>query len=384
MDTQTYLLFRLNDLIYGIQTAHVQEIFQLPELTPMADAPGDMIGILNFRGAILPVMHLAKRLGQSMPRCHIQDRVILVDWEGIQVGMVVHQVDDVQSLPSSLIEPEPAYGHISPAYTAFVAGVAKIKDQLITLLNPETLIRQVNGISHMLWEARLDTLESGEDFPEVEMGLKQNDDIIPSLPAPDLTEWSPPIPTNFFDCYCPNSTLEEKHIFHRRARELRQVQSISNTDRFLPLAVVRLGDEYFGLALDAVKEFINIRQVTPIPCCPAHIIGDINLRGEVVTIIDIRKVLNLDLDTHPARKDKHANSKAIIVQLKEIIAGIIVDQVLDIIYVPPTDISSMPTVLSSHCQELFKGIVSYEPKPLIILDLQQLFLQDDLVVDQAA
>lgn len=405
MEPQTYLLFKLNDLPYGIQTANVREIFQLPELTPIADAPGDIIGILNFRGSILPVMHLAKRLGQPMPACHLQDRVIVVDWEGMQVGMVVHQVDDVQSFHPATIEPEPAYGHISPAHTAFVAGVAKSGDRLITLLNSETLIRQTDSVNHMLWGERLNALEQESHGLGVEADLKsamfEPQDLTPEMP---LNEWAPPILTSFFDCYCPDSTSKERELFRHRAEELRHIQSISNTDAFLPLAVMRLGEEYFGLDLDSVKEFIVIRQITPIPCCPPHIIGDINLRGDVVTIVDICKALNLNSESKQSRQAQTLESKtlerkaldnkatekesterkAIVIQVEEIIAGILVDQVLDVIYVPPADVASIPTALSRQHQAFFRGVVAYDPKPLTILNLQQLFSQGDLVVDQAA
>ena len=103
MNKQSYLVFGLHDLRYGIQATQVQEIFQLPELTPLADAPGDIIGILNYRGQILPVMHLAKRLGQPLQACHLSDSVIVVEWQGLQAGMVVHHVYDVQSLEHSVI-----------------------------------------------------------------------------------------------------------------------------------------------------------------------------------------------------------------------------------------------------------------------------------------
>ncbi|NEP45128.1 MAG: chemotaxis protein CheW, partial [Okeania sp. SIO2H7] len=236
----------------------------------------------------------------------------------------------------------------------------------------------------MLWEARLNTLEDEAFPPGVEGELSQRPTIDYSSTESELTEWASPILTHFFDCYCPQSTPDERRLFRHRAQELRQIQSISNTDAFLPLAVMRLEDEYFGLALDSVKEFITIRQVTPIPCCPAHIIGDINLRGEIVTIIDIRRGLNLSTDAYQDYQDNRKECKAIVVQIEDIIAGIIVDQVLDVIYVPPDDVASIPTALSQQQQDFFQGVVSYSPKPLTILSLQQLFSQGDLVVDQAA
>ena len=381
MESQKYLIFGLNDLPYGIKTAQVREIFRLPELTPIADAPGDIIGILNFRGAILPVMHLAKRLGQTIPPCHLNDRVIVIEWQGFQVGMVVHQVYDVQPIDATSIEPEPDYGHGNPIHTAFVAGVAKIEDQLITLLNPETLIRQTDGVALMIWEERLNSLDGDPMF--MDTGILGDETSEVSLAQESLVDESMemtssiPVPTNFFDLHCHNSTPHERAIFHERALELRRAQHISNPDELMPLAVVGLGEEYFALALDAVREFINIRQVTSIPCCPSHIVGDINLRGEVMTLVDIRNTLNL---AEPEQK----GTKAIVIKVDDIIAGITVDQVLDVIYIPPSQVTTMPTAVRTSSQDFFQGTTPYHQKTLSILDLPKLFVQGNLIVDQAA
>ena len=373
METQTYLIFGLNNLQYGIQTTQVREIFQLPELTSIADAPGDIIGILNYRGAILPVMHLAKRLGQAMPPCGLSDSVIVVEWQGLQVGMVVHQVYDVQTLNPATIEPKPDYGRNNSIHTAFVAGIAKANDHLITLLNPETLLRQTNEVALMVWEAKLNGLESEsgqtKDFPALNGAAAASEDLMATQKTPTLT--------HFFDLYCPEITPAERQIFHQRAVELRQSLASSDISELAPLAVVGLGEEYFGLALEQVREFINIRDVTPIPCCPPHIVGDINLRGEIMTLVDIRQSLNLDQSEDRA-------TKAIVIEIDDIVAGVMVDQVLDVMYLPPSDVTSMPTAIPKRYQDFFQGATLYRQKTLSILDLPKILSQGGLIVDQAA
>ena len=372
METQTHLIFGLNDLWYGIQTTQVREIFQLPELTSIADAPGDIIGILNYRGAILPVMHLAKRLGQTTPPCRLSDSVIVVEWQGLQVGMVVHQVYEVQTLNLSAIEPEPAYGRNNPIHTAFVAGVAKVNDHLITLLNPETLLRQTNEVAMMVWETKLNDLESGSSQPRHESSLNGA-----SFEDLSFSTQKTPILIHFFDLYCPDITPAERRIFHQRAVELRHSLESSDISESTPLAVVSLGDEYFGLALEQVREFINIRIVTPIPCCPSHIVGDINLRGEIMTLVDIRQALNL-----PQPED--GATKAIVIEVDDVVAGVTVDQVLDVMYLPPSDITSMPAALTKRHQDFFRGATLYRQKTLSILDLPKVLFHGGLIVDQAA
>ncbi|MEM8612531.1 MAG: chemotaxis protein CheW [Cyanobacteria bacterium P01_H01_bin.105] len=362
METQAYLTFELNDLQYGIDTAQVREIFQLPELTPIADAPGDIIGILNFRGKVLPIMHLATRLGQDKLSCQLSDSVIVVEWQGLQVGMVVSQVHDVQPFHTSSIEAVPTYELRGHVHTAFAIGVAKTDEQLITLLNPETLIRQTDEVALMAWEAKLNDSES---------------DSTTAYPSERVLEVQEiPVLTNFFSLYCPDSTIEERQIFRQRAINLKQSLGGSNADSSVPIAVIGLGEEYFGVELHCVREFINVHHVMSIPCCPSHIVGNMNLRGEVMTLVNICNALNLtQLDNA---------SKAIVIEIDNIVAGITVDQVLDVVYLPPSDISSMPTALPQRYRAFFQGAARYAHNTLSILDLSKIFAQGGLIVDQVA
>ena len=355
METQTYLVFDLNGLQYGIEIALVREIFQLPEITPIADAPGDIIGVLNYRGMILPIMHLAKRLGQEMPVCRVSDSLIVVEWQGVQVGMVVHQVHDVQFLPVSTIETTPTYGLRNHVHTAFSAGIAKFDNSLITLLNPEKLIRQTDDVALMAWEAALDDADMA--YPS-ERILSADD--VPAL-------------TSFFSLYCPGSTLEDQYVFQQRAANLQQPLETSDIHSLSPLAVIGLGEEYFGVDLHRVREFINIHHVMPIPCCPDHIVGNMNLRGEIMTLVDIRKALNL------AQPEGDA-VKAVVIEIDDVIAGITVDRVLDVVYLAPSDIFSMPAATQGQ----FQGTAHYAQKNLSILDLPKIISQGNLIVNQAA
>lgn len=364
MENQSYLIFELDDLQYGLETSHVREIFKLPELTPVADAPGDIIGLLDFRGTVLPVMHLAKRLGQKSPGCRLSDSVIVIEWQGVQVGIVVNWVYDVQSLLPSMIESMPTYELRENAHTAFAAGIAKVNDSLITLLNPETLIRQTDEVVMMSWEAKLDDLDADNGataYPDEQVFEAQ----------------SIPVITNFFSLYCPDISPEERQIFRQRADQLRHSLESSDISQLKALAVIRLGEEYFGLELQRVREFINVRKVRSIPCCPPHIMGNINLRGEVMTLIDIRETLNM------TRSVDHI-PKAVVIEVDDIAAGITVDQVLDVVYLPPSDIVPMPAALAKRSQSFFQGATHYRKKNLSILDLPKLFSEGGLVVDQAA
>ena len=254
MENNPYLIFSLHDLHYGIDALLVQEIFHLPEIIPIAEAPTDIVGVLNLRSKIIPVMHLALRLGHHLQQYYLTDSVIVLDYAGLQIGDIVNNVHEVKSISTTLIENNIDYGRTKDIPSRFVAGIAKVEAETIVLLDHKNLLRDPDAVEALLEEENYKI--SG-------------------------------ISSNFYATCCPNATTKEKAIFRERADNLRQAITNSNSRDLLPLAVISLNNEYFGLDLELVQEFTNIRNLTPIPCCPSHVVGNMNLRGEILTIVDI-------------------------------------------------------------------------------------------------
>jgi purine-binding chemotaxis protein CheW len=178
--------------------------------------------------------------------------------------------------------------------------------------------------------------------------------------------------------FCPNATTEEKEVFHKRAESLRLSVDSEDLTGLKPLAVIMLNEEYFAIDLNIVQEFTDIKKVTPIPCCPNHILGNMNLRGEILTLIDIRELLNLNL------AGITENAKAIVVNMEGIVAGLIVKQVCDVMFLNPADITSVPTAIHSINDEYLQGATNYNNgKMMSILNLPKIFLKGGLLVDEA-
>ena len=349
MKNQSYLIFRFYNFFYGIKTPLVKEIFQLPELTIIPETPGDIIGVLYLRDRLIPVMHLDRRLGQPVRVCQPSDRIILIEWQSIEMGIVVSEVLDVLEIDSSLLEPEPNYGRANHINTAFVANIAAFFDESIILLDHEALIRQPEAISEAIVEAESHDSQSLENYENVSQ-----------------------IPGNFFDLYCPEATEKEKAIFRQRAKELRQPLESWSTEGTMPLAVFSLGEEYYGCDLEVVREFIDVEEVTPIPCCPSHIVGNINLRGEIVTLIDIRYVLHA--------KSEKSSTQAILVEIGDIHAGIMVDEIFDVFHIDRQQLNPAPTGIAEEIKKYFYGMTMYEENLLSALDLPKMFAEGNLVV----
>jgi purine-binding chemotaxis protein CheW len=364
MNTSDFLTFQLRQLQYGIPVSYVREIFPLPEINPVPEAPGDIIGLLNWRGKVLPIMHLDRRLGHSIQPCRLSDRVIVIEWQGIEVGVIVDRVDDVLTLDNRFIEQDFGYGRENHINTAFLAGVAKLETKMLMLLNTDALIRLADEVAILIWESQLQATEAvnhHNDLPTEEADGQPSTQVQPTV-------------TNFYALYCPDATVADRAIFQRRAEELKQSHEEDRRAETTPIAVLGLGGEYFGLKLDAVREFVDLPKVNPIPCCPPHILGNLNLRGEVVTLIDIKATLNL-------KAEHHGKPKVVIAQVGEVVAGIAIDDVWDILYIDEEDLLNSS---GSETNPWIQGITPYQNKMVSILNLPHLFQSDALCVSEVA
>ncbi|MEG4392435.1 chemotaxis protein CheW [Microcoleus sp. BROC3] len=370
METKPYLIFKQNGLLCGVEVGCVREIFFLPELKPIAEAPQDIVGAIDLRGRILPVMDLNLRFGYVWQEYSVTDSTIVIEWQEFRVGIIVNEVSEVKYIPPEAITPQLSYGRDkAEAPHHFLAGFARCEADIIMLLNLDRLIRYSPDTT----EAEMPVSAGGANHSAAAGKLEVENlqlEIDPKLLAENAKVLRKP------HVFCPNATLEEKALFRERAHNLRLLGDRENSAAInISLAVVVLNGEYFGINLGVVREFTDIRQVTPIPCTPDRIIGNMNLRGEILTLVDIRNVLNMSADTKSL-------SKAIVVEIEDLVVGIIVDEILDIIYLNVADIATIPAALNSANREYLRGTAFYEKKIIAVLNLHKLLTKGGVVVDE--
>lgn len=370
METKPYLIFKQNGLLWGVEVACVREIFFLPELTPIAEAPEDIVGAIDLRGSILPVMDLNLRFGYLWHQYNLTDSAIVIEWQEVRVAIIVNEVTEVKQIPAEAITPQLSYGRDNPEVSHhFVAGFARCEADLIMLLNLDRLIRYSPDKTEAEIPVSASIAGSWAAAGKVE-GQNLQLEIDPKLLAEDAKVLSQP------HVFCPNATPEEKAIFRERADNLRLLGDRENSAAInMSLAVVVLNGEYFGINLEVVREFTDIRQVTPVPCTPDRIIGNMNLRGEILTLVDIRNVLNMSADTKSL-------SKAIVVEIEDLVAGIVVDEILNIIYLNVAELATIPAALNSANREYLLGTALYEEKIIAVLNLQKLLTKGGVVVEE--
>ena len=282
-----YLIFSLQNIKYAIDPIVVKQIFLLPELMPLAETPDDIVGILNIKGEIVPAMHLALRLGNDSMECGLDNNIVVLEEDNVKIGMIVDRVYDVKIIEPNQIQTQVNLQQIrqdnqssSSMQSAFISGIAQVDEAMIVLLNSQALIRepdQVKNAVEQQIEEQTDIISTESFKSNIDKAFKQSN-------------------LDFYQICCPNATPEEKAIFRQRAEELAisTIGDEQNTNEQIPIAIVNLQGEYFGMDLSLVREFTKVSSFSPIPCCPEHIIGNMNLRGEILTLVDIRPSLNME------------------------------------------------------------------------------------------
>ena len=366
MEKIPYLIFKQHDSFYGVEALAVQEIFLLPELTPIAESPDEIVGAINVRGEFLSVMDLNLRFGYQSDDYMITDSVITISAEDSHIGIIVNEVKEVLMIEENTIKSTLSYKREWPTKSHhFIRGILQIDDGLVMILDPKILIKysqEEEDLSKNLRRARTENLPNFSDFEDI-----------------DLLEEKVTIPKKFLEhpVFCPHATPEEKIIFRERATNLRKQEENQDFIRSkIPLAVIALNGEFLGFNLDLVREFTDVRKVTAIPCTPPHIVGNMNLRGEILTLVDIRNSLNMPMG------NMESLGKAIVVEVSDIVAGIVVDEVLDVMYLNPLDISPVPTAIHYTNDEYLRGTAPYGDKMMSILDLQKMMTKGALIVDE--
>lgn len=132
-----------------------------------------------------------------------------------------------------------------------------------------------------------------------------------------------------------------------------------------------LSEQEFGIAILSVQEIRNYSTVTPIPNSPVEVRGVINLRGNVIPIVDLNSALGMPSTDH----DKF--SVIIVVKVESKAVGLIVDSVSDVIDVSLDDIEQTPEMMSQGGPSVVKGIAKSDERLISLLDLGFLLRQEN-------
>ncbi|HTU01727.1 MAG TPA: chemotaxis protein CheW [Candidatus Sulfotelmatobacter sp.] len=123
-----------------------------------------------------------------------------------------------------------------------------------------------------------------------------------------------------------------------------------------------VGEEEYGLELLRVKEVIRVRQITRLPKAPSFVKGIINLRGDVIPIIDLRDKFGLEA------KEATATTRVIVVEVEAKLMGMVVDSASQVVRIPADQIDPPPPVLGGFSQEFITGVGKIDDRLIVLLN----------------
>ena len=135
-----------------------------------------------------------------------------------------------------------------------------------------------------------------------------------------------------------------------------------------------LGEETYGIEIKHVREIIGIQKITEVPEMPDFIRGVINLRGQVIPVMDVRARFNM--------KDRDYDDRTcvVVVEVKESTIGLVVDTVSEVADIPDSEVSPPPRVSKAASNRYIKGMGKTGEQVKILLDADKLLFDDELAL----
>ena len=308
------LCFNMGNTKFGLDMGGIQEILEMIEITPLPDSPDFVDGVINLRGKIIPIIDLRKICNIESKEEDITElNIIVVRMEKLVAGMIVDRVEEVLKINSTLIEIPSEELPI----TRLLSSVAKLEKGIVFILDLNKIF----------------------DFQKKSLLTKVNREKI------KIQEKKEVEPTPIV-----------KFILHQRATNLAETKETGrekkNTEQLLSFS---LGEEQYGLRVKFIKEILYFSSITKVPFAPRCIRGIINLRGEIVAIIDISKMLDL-----PESENYSKKSHIIVIEAYKKLAGFWVNKIGDIGDFSSSAIVPPLSTLEKNKADFIEGEIEFE------------------------
>ncbi|MEH6628674.1 MAG: chemotaxis protein CheW [Motiliproteus sp.] len=148
-------------------------------------------------------------------------------------------------------------------------------------------------------------------------------------------------------------------------------QDVDSDDEMQQWATFQLSEELYGINVMQVMEVLRLTEIAPVPGSQQFILGIINLRGNVITVVDTRTLFGLP------RGGETESSRIIVIELADQVVGMLVDQVAEVIYLRKSAIEQAPNVGSDDTARFIQGVSYHNDTLITLLDLDRMIDDDD-------
>ena len=306
--------FTLDEVEFGLDIDRVQEITPGTDITPVPGSPSFVLGIVNLRGSIIPVLDSRLRFHLPPLARTGKTRIIILDLAGQPTGLMVDSVSEVVKLDDFTLRDTPPL--VAGVRSDYLAGMVTAGNRLITLINLEKI------------------LDSSE--------------------------------------FCERERLTSKVTTTAMFASGATAAVAEQVEEELPYVTFTLGREFFGINLKMVEEIIEIPTITKVPDAPPYVLGVICLRDQVLPLLDFIQLLHAE----PAEQAV-AGDMVIILSFGRAKLGILVDGIQEIIRIREEDILPPPQTLSEREAADLEGIVLRSDRMVSLLKVLDIITGED-------
>ena len=140
----------------------------------------------------------------------------------------------------------------------------------------------------------------------------------------------------------------------------------AGTNRELHIVGFQVGRETYGVPITSLHEIVRVPEITAVPDAPNYVEGVINLRGRIVSVIDLRKRLG---EKKVASSRRH---RILVVEHRGRLSGLIVDAASEVLKIPTADVEPSPTMLQDGGLNCVTGLGKYKGRLIVLLDMTKL------------
>lgn len=471
------VIYHLGNDEFGADIMNVKEIVRVPEITKVPNAPDYIEGVCNLRGSVLPIIDGRTKVGMEKKKNDEYSRILVIDINGKNIGMIVDRVSEVIRVNSADIEAPPSI--IKDVNSDYLSGVVKLNEgnRLIMFLELSNVLRIENSLDMNQYKDDTDVnfinnetnkivvneeqlvsfllgkeeyafdimdvkeiirvsdiveIPNSEDFIEGLVSYRNH--LLPilnlrqyfNMETQEITEYTrilvvdtgfmtigilvdkvsevlriqsnviQPPPTMFFGSIkdqikgiaklnsgkriimiLESSKLMQDEninsILELQGKQSNEEQAKSIEKQLLDeeqLVTFKIGAEEYGIGIDYVQEINRMTEITKIPRAPYFIEGIVNLRGDIIPTMDLRKMFGL-----PEKQYTDA-TRVVIIDFQGKKTGIVVDMVSEVLRFEKSLIEAPPQILSNGLDnEYIKGVgkLNQGKKMILIINLERLF-----------
>ncbi|MBN2039035.1 MAG: purine-binding chemotaxis protein CheW [Spirochaetes bacterium] len=324
----SYLNFSVGKQLYAVEISGVREVLEYRQIFHLTRIPminDAIIGVINIRGEIIPIIDLSMRLNNEKMILNPNSGIIIVELDDngqrVIVGITADRVMGVSRISDDDIVSKPGFG--SKIRNDFIENFAMIGDGHVILLRINSLL----------------------DFDELsELSGFSIKDLM-SIKAAQEDEFS-----------LSGRMYEEET--HNKTDEIHYVTLL-------------IEDELYGLQMSRVKEIIRITDMRAVPNSKPFMKGVINIRGRIVPVIDMRERCGLE------PKEYQRRTSILIVDVNDVYIGLIVDIVNKVVKIPADSFQYPPHYSSKIDTDFLDGISQINDKIIINLNIDKILSPEE-------